>query len=160
MFNNVFLGNSCRLWDKVENIVEPDMPHDNIIWRVRIACWKTKATYTHSKYVICTNCFSAARVVKWRSFKVTLKHTLSVLFIKERTYVFCAVRVEFYIRFGLFLGFYPRLVCVGFVVNLVALREVVLLVLRCLPVSTITPYTFSKLSNILPIHFGKSWRIG
>jgi hypothetical protein len=35
-----------------ENMVEPDRPHDNIIWRMRFACWITEATDTHSEYVI------------------------------------------------------------------------------------------------------------
>jgi hypothetical protein len=34
-----------------ENIVEPDRPQMKI-WRVRIACWITKATDIHSEYVI------------------------------------------------------------------------------------------------------------
>ena len=33
-------------------MVEPDRPHDNIIQRMRFACWITKATDTHSEYVI------------------------------------------------------------------------------------------------------------
>jgi len=33
-----------------ENIVEPGRPQ-MITWRMRIACWKPKATNTHSKYV-------------------------------------------------------------------------------------------------------------
>jgi hypothetical protein len=35
-----------------ENIAEPDKPNDNIIWRMRFACWITKATNTRSEYVI------------------------------------------------------------------------------------------------------------
>jgi hypothetical protein len=31
---------------------EPDRPHDNIIRRMRFACWITKATDTNSEYVI------------------------------------------------------------------------------------------------------------
>jgi hypothetical protein len=36
------------------NMVEPDRSQmiDNIIWRMRFACWITKATDTHSEYVI------------------------------------------------------------------------------------------------------------
>ena len=36
-----------------ENIVEPDGPQMTI-WRLRIACWITEATNTHSEYVILT----------------------------------------------------------------------------------------------------------
>jgi hypothetical protein len=35
-----------------KNMVEPYRPHDNIIRRMRFACWITKATDTHSVYVI------------------------------------------------------------------------------------------------------------
>jgi hypothetical protein len=34
-----------------KDIVEPGRPHMTI-WRMRIACWITKATDTHSEYVI------------------------------------------------------------------------------------------------------------
>jgi hypothetical protein len=49
VFSNFFFRKSCRLWDNVEkNTVQPDTPHDNIIRRMRFACWITKATDTHS----------------------------------------------------------------------------------------------------------------
>ena len=35
-----------------ENILQPDRPGGNIIWRMRIACWITKDTDTHSEYII------------------------------------------------------------------------------------------------------------
>jgi hypothetical protein len=34
-----------------KNIVEPDRPQMTI-WRMRIACWITKATGTHSEYIV------------------------------------------------------------------------------------------------------------
>jgi len=34
-----------------KNIVEPDKPQMTI-WRMRIACWTTRAKNTHSEYVI------------------------------------------------------------------------------------------------------------
>jgi hypothetical protein len=33
-------------------MVEPEATEDNVIGRVRFACWITKATNTHSEYVI------------------------------------------------------------------------------------------------------------
>ena len=39
------------IWKKV---VEPDRPQENIIRRMRVACWIIKATDTHSEYVIIT----------------------------------------------------------------------------------------------------------
>jgi hypothetical protein len=35
-----------------KNIVQPDRPHDNMIWRVGFTCWITNATDTHAEYVI------------------------------------------------------------------------------------------------------------
>jgi len=36
-----------------KNLVQPDGPEDdNIIWRMRVDCWISKATGTHSDYVI------------------------------------------------------------------------------------------------------------
>jgi len=42
-----FFRKSCRLWNNVENIVEPGRPQMTI-WRIRIACWIPKATHTHT----------------------------------------------------------------------------------------------------------------
>jgi hypothetical protein len=47
-----FFWKSCRLWDNVGGkIVESDRPQMKM-WRLRIACWITKATNTHSECVI------------------------------------------------------------------------------------------------------------
>ena len=52
MFSNVYLKKkSYRLWDNVENILEPDRPRMTI-WRMRIAFWIPKTANTHSQYVI------------------------------------------------------------------------------------------------------------
>jgi len=42
---------SCRYEIMWKNVVQPDRPQMTI-WRMRIACWITKATNTHSEYVI------------------------------------------------------------------------------------------------------------
>jgi hypothetical protein len=43
----------CRLWDNVQKYnTAGQVNDDNIIRRMRIACWVTKATKTHSEYVI------------------------------------------------------------------------------------------------------------
>jgi hypothetical protein len=47
MFNTSF-RKSCVCEVMWENIVQPDRPQK---WRMRIACWITKATNTHSEYV-------------------------------------------------------------------------------------------------------------
>jgi len=35
-----------------KNVVEPDVTYDNMIRRMRYACWTPKATDTHSEYVM------------------------------------------------------------------------------------------------------------
>jgi hypothetical protein len=51
MFNK-FSRKSCRLWDNVEKYgTARQATDDNIIRRMRFACWITKATDTHSEYV-------------------------------------------------------------------------------------------------------------
>jgi hypothetical protein len=50
VFNNFFFLNSCVYEITWKNIVEPGRPE--ITWRMRIACCITKATNTHSGYVI------------------------------------------------------------------------------------------------------------
>ena len=50
MFNNVFLNRApCEI--KWKNVVEPDWPH-MVIWCMRILCWITVTTDTHSEYVM------------------------------------------------------------------------------------------------------------
>jgi hypothetical protein len=43
---------SCRLWDNVEKHDTARQATDNIIWRMRTACWIPKVTNTRSTYVI------------------------------------------------------------------------------------------------------------
>ena len=50
MFDNVFTKNSPVFEIKLRNIVERGMPQI-IIWCMRVACWISKATNTHSEYV-------------------------------------------------------------------------------------------------------------
>jgi hypothetical protein len=53
IFNKFFSRKSCRLWDKVEKYGTARQTADNnIIRRMRIACWITEATDTHSDYEI------------------------------------------------------------------------------------------------------------
>jgi hypothetical protein len=50
---------------------------DNIIWRMRFACWITKATDTHSEYVI----LSTATVVTRTRLNVNVIRTLTLFFL-------------------------------------------------------------------------------
>ena len=53
MFNNVFFFfENLSVYEIMWKIaVELEKPHMTI-WRMRIACWVTKATNTHSEYVL------------------------------------------------------------------------------------------------------------
>jgi hypothetical protein len=65
---------------------------DNIIRRMRFACWITKATDTHSQYVILT----AFPQQQWlRERASMLRYTLHCcVVITEKECVYCAVRTE------------------------------------------------------------------
>jgi len=70
-FRYCFFRKSCCLWDKLEkNIVKPDRPQMTL-WRMRIAWCVSKATNTHSEYVL-RNCFSTATMAVRTRFNVTL----------------------------------------------------------------------------------------
>jgi hypothetical protein len=48
-----FFRKSCRLWDNVEKYGRTrQATDDNIIRRMCFACWVTKATNTHSEYIV------------------------------------------------------------------------------------------------------------
>jgi len=48
----IFFSENCAVYEITwENMVKRGRPHMTI-WRMRIACWITKATNTHSQYVI------------------------------------------------------------------------------------------------------------
>ena len=50
--SNFFFSKNRAVYEVMwKNTVLPDRPQMTI-WRMRIACWITKATKTHSKYVI------------------------------------------------------------------------------------------------------------
>jgi hypothetical protein len=52
IFSNVS-RKSCPLWDNVKiHITVGQATNDNVIRRMRFACWITEATVTHSEYVI------------------------------------------------------------------------------------------------------------
>jgi hypothetical protein len=76
---------NCVTW---KNIVEPDSPQTTI-WRIRTACWKTKATNIHSECVIfifhynkgCTNapvCYVIRTVYVLHIFSVHFSVTATI----------------------------------------------------------------------------------
>ena len=72
-----------------ENVVEPDRPQ-TIIWRMRVACWIPKATYTKSEYVT----FIAFPLVARTFLNCTLIQTLPVSFKKCSRFLRHNVRPE------------------------------------------------------------------
>jgi hypothetical protein len=51
--SKIVFRKSCRLWDNLEKSARArQATDDNIIQRMRFECWITKATDTHSEYVI------------------------------------------------------------------------------------------------------------
>jgi len=67
-----FSWKSCHLWDNVRKYGRVGcVTCDNIIWCMWCACQITKATNTHSEYVI-TYCLSKATMVMWTCLNFTL----------------------------------------------------------------------------------------
>ena len=55
MFSNFSSRKSCRLWDDTGEYDWARQATDNsirVIWRMRVSCWISKATDSHSEYVI------------------------------------------------------------------------------------------------------------
>jgi hypothetical protein len=72
------------LWEKVEKYGRAERAtHDNIIRRMRFACWKTKAADTHSECVI---------LAAFPQQKMVTRTRLDVTFIFVHTYIFRLVK--------------------------------------------------------------------
>jgi hypothetical protein len=77
-----FFRKSCRVWNNVEKYgIARQATDDNIIRRMRFACWITKATDTHSEYVI----FIAFSRQQWLRERASMLHY---------TYIACLVIVK------------------------------------------------------------------
>jgi hypothetical protein len=82
MFSN-FFRKSCGVWDNVEKYGRARQATDNnIIGRMRFACWMTKAmdthTHTHTHKICNTYCFSTTTVVTGTRLNVTFIRMLSL----------------------------------------------------------------------------------
>ena len=80
LFNNFFLSSENHafyeiVWENTVELVRPQMT----IWRVRIACWITKATNTHTQYVILIGL--AMQIIFTNLPECYVLHTLPVLFV-------------------------------------------------------------------------------
>ena len=76
MFSNFFFENRAVCEIKWKNTLEPDRPQMTI-WRMRIACWITKAANAHSEYVI----IIAFPLQQWLQESTSMLRTLNVLLI-------------------------------------------------------------------------------
>ena len=66
----LFFFANCAVYEITwENTVQPDRPQMTI-WRMRVACWLTKATNTHSEYVIIIVLFFSLR--QWLHERVSV----------------------------------------------------------------------------------------
>jgi hypothetical protein len=68
-------------------MADPYRPYDNIIRRMRFACWITTATDTHSEYVI----FIAFRRQQWlreRALLLRYAYTACLVYHKIRNFKF------------------------------------------------------------------------
>jgi hypothetical protein len=92
VFNSFFFSRkSCRLWDNVENLVEPYMPQMTV-WRMSIECWITKATNIIG---ICnTCCSSTATMVTRTPLNVTL-------YVRYLSCCYLMWNIKKYNKFGL-----------------------------------------------------------
>ena len=55
-----------------KNLVQPEIVTDDIIRRVRFACWKTKATDTHTLRIFSTYCFGKLKMVTETNLYIAL----------------------------------------------------------------------------------------
>jgi hypothetical protein len=79
MLNNFFFLKSCHLWDNVKKYgTARQATDDNIIWRMRFACWINKAADTYSENVILI-AFSTVKMVTRTRLSVTFTRVLSLV---------------------------------------------------------------------------------
>ena len=82
MFSNLFLFENRAVYEIIwkKYCRAGQATDDNIIWRMRIACWIIKGTDTHTHTICNTYCFSIATMVARTCLNVTLQaHCLSGL---------------------------------------------------------------------------------
>ena len=95
MVNNFFFENLAVYEIMWKNIVERGRPQMTI-WRMRFACWITKATNTHSAYVILT----ASQLHERASMLRYCVHYLIYIFMYVCVYIYLCMYVCVYIYIG------------------------------------------------------------
>jgi hypothetical protein len=84
-----FFRKLCCLWDNVEKCGGArEATNDDTIWRLRVACWISKGTCTHTPTRLGTRthtqicniyCFSTAAMIRERASLLRYRYTLCVL---------------------------------------------------------------------------------
>jgi hypothetical protein len=75
---------SCPLWDNVNSYCGSKQATDNIIRRMRFACWITKAKHTHSEHVILV---AFPRQQWFRERTSMLRHTCIVYIVISSPFI-------------------------------------------------------------------------
>ena len=90
--SNTFFEN-CYVYEIMwKNIVQRGRPQMTT-WRMRIACWITKAIHTHTLTMCNTHCFSTAAMVARTRIILTFMPTLSVLLYMSLYYDGCNLKL-------------------------------------------------------------------
>ena len=82
-----------------KNTVEPGRPQMTIL-RMRIKCWITKTTDTHSKYVVLI-ALPLQQLLQERASM--LSYTYTACLVTEMEFVYCAVRTQPYITIQVYV---------------------------------------------------------
>ena len=92
-----FFLKSCRLWDNVEECGRAgQVTGGNTIWLMRLTCWITKATDTHSEYVILI-AFQRQEWLRERSSLLCCTYVVCFFF-----HFICPLLTTYFLRFVLF----------------------------------------------------------
>jgi len=97
-FSNIFFfRKSCRLWDNVGKYCRAGQATDGS-WSIRISCWITKATNTHSQCVMLIG-FPLQQWLQWRAPLLRLYvHYLTCSLLQRRTVINRNEAEAFFIR--------------------------------------------------------------
>jgi hypothetical protein len=86
LYSVTFIRISCRLWGNVEKYVRSrQVTDDNIIRCMRVTCWITKATYTHSGYAI----ILAFSQQQWLRERDSILHYTCIAYVVNFACDFC-----------------------------------------------------------------------
>jgi hypothetical protein len=101
----IVLRKSWHLWDKVEKYcIIRQAADDDIIWRMHLACWISKATDTHSEYIILIYFLQlqwlqeSSSILRYTCIACPVTNPNSVNFVFSRNYLICFTPCHFTLR--------------------------------------------------------------